>query len=239
MRRWGTIILLMMATVAPAVAGAQAAVKTADYAFDYSYPAAATRFPALRQWLDADHAALRASTARDAAANRREAMTGGFPFRPYETQRNWKVVTQTPRFLSLSGETYSYTGGAHGMTVSRALLWDRTARRRMVPRDLFVSDAAIQRAVGDAYCRALDRERARKRGAAVRRGKWPNQCVPTRDTTLLLGSTRGRAFDRIGLIADAYVAGSYAEGPYEVTLPVTPALLAAVKPAYRAAFVAR
>ncbi|MEO0056797.1 MAG: hypothetical protein RIT17_233, partial [Pseudomonadota bacterium] len=30
--------------------------------------------------------------------------------------------------------------------------------------------------------------------------------------------------------------GSYAEGPYEVTLPVTQAVLAAVKPEYKAAF---
>jgi hypothetical protein len=32
------------------------------------------------------------------------------------------------------------------------------------------------------------------------------------------------------------VAGSYAEGAYEVTLPVSPAVLETVKPAYAAAF---
>ena len=54
--------------------------------------------------------------------------------------------------------------------------------------------------------------------------------------TLLLGSARGGRIDRIGLLADPYVAGSYAEGTYEVTLPVTPAIVRAVKPAYRTAF---
>ena len=45
-----------------------------------------------------------------------------------------------------------------------------------------------------------------------------------------------RRFDRIGLLAAPYVAGAYAEGSYEVTLPVTPKVLAAVKPEYKAAF---
>ena len=44
------------------------------------------------------------------------------------------------------------------------------------------------------------------------------------------------AFDRVGLIADPYVAGSYAEGSYELTFPVTAELLAAVRPEYKAAF---
>ncbi len=63
-----------------------------------------------------------------------------------------------------------------------------------------------------------------------------NSCPSIKELTLLLGSTNGRAIDRIGLIADPYVAGSYAEGTYEVTLPVTPAILKTVKPAYRSAF---
>lgn len=63
-----------------------------------------------------------------------------------------------------------------------------------------------------------------------------NVCPPVKDLTILLGSTNGRAIDRIGLLADPYVAGSYAEGSYEVTLPVTRAIAGAVKPAYRAAF---
>jgi len=53
---------------------------------------------------------------------------------------------------------------------------------------------------------------------------------------VLLGSSDRKAFNRIGLLAAPYVAGSYAEGTYEVTLPVTPAVLQAVKPEYKAAF---
>lgn len=235
-------IMAAAALAIPAGAGAQASVKTADYSFDYNYPAAASRFPALRRWFEAERAASRTRVAQRAAVDRREATKGSYPFRPWEAQTTWKVVTETPRFLSLSGETYAYTGGAHGNTGSLAMLWDKTTSRRLAPRDLFVSPAAIQQAMGKDYCRRLDVEREKKRGEPVKPGTGVagfNDCVAVKETTLLLGSTSRRAFDRVGLIADQYVAGSYAEGPYEVTLPVTAAVLAAVKPAYRSAFVTR
>ena len=77
------------------------------------------------------------------------------------------------------------------------------------------------------------------RGSALTRGRSPHP-APTKaalkELTLLLGSSNRQASNRIGLIADQYAAGSYAEGPCEVTLPVTPAAIAAVKPVYHAAF---
>ena len=42
-----------------------------------------------------------------------------------------------------------------------------------------------------------------------------------------------------GPVADPYVAGSYAEGRYEIRLPVTAAFVAALKPEYRASFEAQ
>lgn len=230
---------LVVGTMLAAASATADAVKTADYEFAYSYPAAAARYPALKRWLEADRAAMRASLAHDTAAERREAKKGGYDFRPYDIDKAWQVVTETPRFLSLSAQFYAYSGGAHGNTASIGLLWDKAAGKRLAPRDLFVSPAAIQAAIGAAYCRALDTEREEKRSEPVKRGEWPNQCVKVSETTILLGSTNHQRFNRIGLIADQYVAGSYAEGPYEVTLPITPTLLAAVKPAYRAAFAVR
>ena len=56
------------------------------------------------------------------------------------------------------------------------------------------------------------------------------------EVTVLMGSGDKAHFTRIGLIADPYVAGPYVEGSYEVTLPVSPALLKAVKPEYRSMF---
>ena len=52
-------------------------------------------------------------------------------------------------------------------------------------------------------------------------------------------SSNRRAIDRLGLLVGPYVAGAYAEGSYDITLPVTPAVLKAVKPEYRGAFAVR
>lgn len=59
------------------------------------------------------------------------------------------------------------------------------------------------------------------------------------ETTLILGSSDGERIDRIGLLVGPYVAGPYAEGTYDLTLPVTPAIVAAVRPEWREAFAPR
>ncbi|MEK9211383.1 DUF4163 domain-containing protein [Sphingomonas sp. 2378] len=230
-----TMIALALSGVAGPAAAQTAAIeaKTADYEFTYRYPAVAGRIRPLKRALDAEAADLRRKMAQDAASDRREAKASGFPFRPYSYQKTWKVVTDTPRFLSLSSDSYHYTGGAHGQPASSALLWDKAAGRRLETQSVFVSLAALQAATRTDYCARLKAEQMRRNQGDL---SSMNACPPLKDLTLLLGSSNGRAIDRIGLIADPYVAGSYAEGSYEVTLPVTRAILAAVKPAYRTGF---
>jgi hypothetical protein len=63
-------------------------------------------------------------------------------------------------------------------------------------------------------------------------------CLDPASVTVILGSANGQGFDRIGFLIDPYAAGPYAEGDYEVTLPVTGKVLAAVKPEFRSAFAA-
>lgn len=220
---------------------AAAEEKTPNYTFAYDYPAQAGAIAPLKAYLDGEKAKQRAKVAAESAGDRRDAKAGGYDFRPYDVETGWQVVTDTPRFLSLSGSTWSYTGGAHGNSQSFALVWDKAARQRLQPIALFTSAAAVERAIKPDFCAALNKEREEKRGEPVKANSTDSfeTCPPLKDLTLLLGSTDRRAIDRIGLIADAYVAGPYVEGQYEVTLPVTPALLAAVKPAYRAAFRAR
>lgn len=220
---------------------AKTTTKTDDYDFTYAIPAEVGRIPALVQWFTADRDKAQASVARDAAGFRKEAAANDFPFRKYESTTAWKRVTSTPRFLSLSAETYDYTGGAHGSPGFRSLVWDRQASERLEPTAVFISQAAIQQAIGAAFCDALDVQRGKRRGTPVVRGNGDsfNDCPKVSETTLILGSSDGRAIDRIGLLVGPYVAGAYAEGSYDLTLPVTPAVLRAVKPAYRDAFATR
>ena len=143
---------LALAVGVVAGATAQPRAATQDYKFLYDYPAVAGRIPALRNWLEADSAKLRAATARDAAEARRQARKSGFPYRQHETQKTWKLVTDTPRFLSLSGSVYSYTGGAHGNPGSLGMLWDRAAARRLEPGAVtFISSVGMQHSTSNCW----------------------------------------------------------------------------------------
>lgn len=216
--------------------------KNDRYTFSYRYPAAAAAVPAIRRALDDERDTLLRKLRADTIQAKRDAVKDGFEYRPYSTEVEWKVVTETPRFLSLSSSGYEYTGGAHGMPSFDAMLWDKQAGRRLQPVDVFGSGDALSGAVRAAYCRALDAERVKRRGreqAAVVGDDPFNTCPAVSDATLLLGSSSRRAIDRLGFIIGPYTAGPYAEGAYELTLPVTHAVIVALKPQYRDAFATR
>lgn len=220
-------------------AGAHAVAEANDlYDFAYSWPAAASAIAGLRNELDGWLAERRNQLLADAQDQQRAAREGGFPYHPLASRTQWQVIADLPRLLSLSGEFYSFTGGAHGMSGVEGLIWDRAADRVVPALDLFVSPAAIEGAIRGPFCAALDAERARRRGPENLQdaGGMFADCPALSELTILPGSSTGRAFDRIGLYAGPYVAGPYAEGSYDITLPVTGAVLAAVRPEYRADF---
>lgn len=210
------------------------------YSFSYAYPAAAAGIPALKAQLDNEMAEARAELASIAKEGESAAKAEDFEFNPFDQSTKWTVVTDLPGWLSLKRDYYEFTGGAHGNYGTGALLWDKAAGQARDVLTLFVSKAAFDAALRPAFCNALDKQRAERRGAPVDRtsGDSFDDCLAPSDVTVLLGSSNKQQFNRIGLIADPYAAGPYAEGSYEVTLPVTPALLKAVKPEYRAAFAA-
>jgi len=237
------VCALAAATAATAAAAPPArSVKeeTALYTFEYAYPASAAAVPGLRTALEADRARHLAALRRDARAGGAEAQENGYPFRKHAWTQTWQVVTEIPGWLSLSASYWNYTGGAHGMSWSGAMLWDRRAGRARSPLDLFTSKAALSAAIRQPFCAALDRQRADKRGTPVNRtgGGEFDQCIDPVAQTVILGSHGRQAFDRIGILVAPYSAGPYAEGSYEVTVPVTPAVMAAVKPVFRASFAA-
>ena len=103
--------------------------------------------------------------------------------------------------------------------------------------DLFVSKAAFTAAVRAPFCRALNLEQSKRRGEPVNpKDGGFSACPDPADTPVLLGSSNKTHFTRIGIVLPPYAAGPYSEGFYEFTLPVTPAVIKAVKPQYRAAF---
>jgi hypothetical protein len=226
------------ASIDPDAKGRTEEVDNGVYEFAYSYPAKAARYPDLRASLDGRLEKQRSEVENSAREDKANAEKEGYPYRPHSSETEWKVVTDLPAWLSLSAESYEYTGGAHGMSYFDTLLWDKAARKVREPTDLFASSAALRDAIQQPFCDALDRERAKRRGGPVQRdnGDTFNECINPLESVVILGSKSGNGFDRLGVLVAPYAAGSYAEGSYEVTLPVTPAVVRAAKPQFRGAF---
>lgn len=210
------------------------------YSFDFAYPVEVAAIPELKERLDREMAKAKEKLIAQAKSAEASARDEGFPYNAYAEGTNWQVVADTPRFLSLSAAIYSYTGGAHPNSGTRTLIWDRESKRALSPMDFFTSADALEQAVSDSYCAALDKERGQRRGPEGESAIAEfGECPPIKDLTVLLGSSNGRKFNRIGLVADPYVAGPYAEGNYDITVPVTAEVLEAVRPAYKDAFALR
>lgn len=207
----------------------------AEREFAYSWPAQVSAVPALAAHFTAERDRLLADQKADWEGALKEfsfEQCAGCVMRSFE--KEWEVVADLPRFLSLSATFYEYSGGAHGNGAFDALVWDREAKAAFDPKEMFRPEA-LQDALGAAWCKALKAQRMERLGEDYSDDGF-FQCPPIADLTVLVGSSGGTAFDRIGLLAAPYVAGSYAEGSYEVTLPVTDTVIAAVKPEYKAAF---
>ena len=204
--------------------------------FSYSWPAEVSAVPALARRLTAERDKLLAEQKAEWEEAKREfAGEDCVACINRSFEKSWEVVADLPRFLSLSATFYVYSGGAHGNGAFDALVWDREAQAFFDPKALFCSEAALQDALGETWCKALKAERMKRLGEDYYEDGIFT-CPAIADLTVLAGSSDKRRFDRIGLLAAPYVAGAYAEGSYEVTLPVTPKVLAAVKPEYKAAF---
>ncbi len=201
--------------------------------FAYAYPRDAAAIPDLAAWLDSDRAtkrdALIAAARRDQAA----AEKAGFPYRPHSHGQRWQRVTSTPRFLSLSAEIQTYAGGAHGMAGFDTLLWDRNRARRLKPLDLFTSGEAFDAAIRAPFCAGIKRAKAAK---GILREEAPDspfgKCPPASAQTIWLGSSDGRYLDRMTIAIAPYEIGPFAEGSYKINVPVTSALVDALKPEY-------
>ena len=226
----------------PPLGGARTVAEQTDtFVFEYSYPQAAGDTEGLAGWLDSRLDAERAQLATRAAEGREEARDNGFPFNSYSSETAWEVVADLPNWLSLSASQSFYYGGAHPNYGFDTIVWNKQAGEVMEPIAFFTSPAALDGALGAQLCEALNAERAKRRGRPVEEGSDDSfdACIKPDETNLLLGSSNGQSFDRIGIQIAPYLAGPYAEGSYEFTFPVTPELLDVVRAEYRGAFTAQ
>ena len=212
--------------------------ETERYQYAWSYPAAAAGLPRLAQTLDAEGAKSLALLKDEANRDWDSAKGEGWEPRQHSAITKWAVMADLPGYLSLSSQVATYGGGAHGNYNKTSLVWDKQANRAVDGVQLFASPVALGRALGPTLCETLNAQRAARRAMPVDPAstEWPDNCPPITDSTVLVGSSNGETFDRIGIYFGPYVAGPYAEGDYELNFPVTGAVLDAVKPEYAEAF---
>lgn len=211
--------------------------KSESLDYSYGYPVEAAAIAALAAHLDKDAETKFEETQKAANEDAKGAKENNFPLRQHIYSQIWKRVAQTPRFLSLSSDVETYTGGAHGMVNFDTILWDRAKNVALSPLDIFTSADAFNKAATDPFCKAIVAAKKAKgiEPVADMDGVF-EKCPAPAAHTIWLGSSDGTALDRLTIGITAYVVGPYVEGNYRIDLPMTAALVRAVKPEY-AAFV--
>lgn len=210
------------------------------YSFGYAWPAEAAAVPQLVERFTKDMEKVKAGLIEDATEDRDERAKQGYDFHPHEAQRSYETAGKSDRLLSLEGSAYGFTGGAHGSTGSNSLLWDYSLAREVSISGLLQPDQSWTGAIRQPFCILLDREREKRRGEPVARDDMFGNCPEYSEVTVVLqDSDKNGRFDHVKVIADQYVAGPYAEGPYEIELPITAAMIERLKPEYRPSFEAR
>ncbi|HET7606374.1 MAG TPA: DUF4163 domain-containing protein [Sphingomicrobium sp.] len=201
--------------------------------FRYSFPTIVGTYPALLAKIRGDQDG-QYREALDTAQADLEARKGqDFPFHQHEFWRDWTVAGNAFPLLSLQSHVDDFTGGAHGNHYSSAMLWDEKRDTQVDLDGLFGGSAKLWKQIQPEYCRKLDEERRRRKTDSV-------GCPELKDLTIVPDdSDFNFAFDSLRIIADPYVAGSYAEGAYVISLPVTATMLESIEPDYRGAFEAQ
>jgi Deacetylase PdaC len=233
-----TVVLLLSASAADAKAvKVERNSKALEFTFEWSSEAAA--IPALnKEFRTKMEKAFKRATA-NAAEDAKSAKDMKRDFHAHFYNEAWTAAGQSARLLSLQGQIGTFTGGAHPNSTDAALLWDRALNRKIEMTGLFTSTAGFETVTRQAYCRALDAERKRRRQGEDL-GAVFGECPKYSDLAIApKDKNRDGRFDTIEFIASPYVAGPYVEGDYEIDLPVTRRLMMALKPAYRASFKAQ
>jgi hypothetical protein len=148
-------------------------------------------------------------------------------------EQGWTLNAVVPALAAASSISFFYIGGAHEGSKTDAILLDRRVGRRIALGDLFADRRNGLAIVQRDFCRVLAGQiRARHAGEADYVA-MPCPAIGRQPVTLC--AERGRVTTMMALLG-RYVMGSWGEPGYDVEFAVTPAMIAALKPAYRLSF---
>lgn len=202
--------------------------------FDQANPAAnvrlkladeIARFPVLHSRLYDDETTALKKFADDAAAQK--------PARPYESQAQWTLAAAAAPLVSLRREFFDYTGGAHPNHGSAGLLWNSATDKEVQPAEIFRAGADMT-PIQNAVCEGVKSAKTRREGSVPLSDMW--KC-PTWDeiTWVLVPSKTPDKAGGLAVLIGPYVVGPYAEGDYEVVVPLS-VFQPLLAPAYASAF---
>lgn len=208
---------------------------TPDATVRLSIAPAIAAWPALHQKLFNDGVAELKKDLETARDDRAHIAGEGLPNPAYEHELTWSVVARTARLVSLKGTWMSYTGGAHPNSGFNTLVWDTNEAAEIRRSELLLPEGAGDAQVQAVLCDGIAQTRAAKGVASTDDSSmWP--CPKWRDSNFVLTpSTVPGKLGGITFVFDPYAIGSYAEGPYEVTVPYV-AIKDVLAPAYAAEF---
>ena len=211
--------------------------------WEVSWPAEVNAIPALEKSIREPAEKALADLTKQARDDKAQREKQGFDFTGYEYLVAVEVAGQTPRLLSLTADWMEFTGGAHPNHGTDTMLWDKVSGRKIDLARLFGDGGSLDRLYRDAYCKALNAERAKKREGVdtVSDPDDPfSQCPKFSELQIApKGPEQGGPMTVLLFHANPYVAGPYVEGDYDVELPVSAAFVAALKPDYRSSFAAK
>ncbi|HWW25741.1 MAG TPA: RsiV family protein, partial [Caulobacter sp.] len=195
-------------------------------------PAEIANHPALHALLyDRETAGLKTFAAKAQAD--RKASDGKFPWRPYARQGQWFLAADAPPLVGLRALWFEDTGGAHPNHGASSLIWDSAAQREIQPKALFRPDADMA-VLDKAICDAVAQAKTHREGAVPLNAMF--SCPRWNQTVLVLApSTIPGKVGGLTVLIDPYVVGPYAEGDYEVVVPLS-AFQALLAPAHAGAF---
>jgi len=132
----------------------------------------------------------------------------------------WTMHYGGDRLVSVIGQTGSFYGGAHGVTIASDRTFDLQSGEPVRFGDLFNSWPAAQAILQKQWCEALSEH---------------STCPALEEQALALSGGDGGASEVFVQTSD-YAFGSYAEGSDSRYLSVTPELIAVAKPEYQSSF---
>lgn len=149
------VVLPLLVSQAAAAADYNRSEKTPLYTLALRVPEAAMRIPALRARI----MALHETDAKQTRSDAKDDKEADPAFHPYDVETTWRVTFEDAAVISLSGDTYADTGGAHPNEAYQTLVWDKKANRAVAITDLFApgqSRAALA-AIADTAARTWTR----------------------------------------------------------------------------------